>query len=50
MAAALYGSDPELQGHVYGLGGRDLHPVDIRDVFTDTAPRYIGLRGEQCPA
>ena len=46
MAAALYGSDPELQGHVYGLGGRDLHPDDIREVFRGGLPRYIGLRSE----
>jgi pyruvate ferredoxin oxidoreductase alpha subunit len=43
-AAALYGSGVELRGHVYGLGGRDLHPEDIRDVFEVITPRYLGLR------
>ena len=28
VAAALYGSGATLRGHVYGLGGRDLHPED----------------------
>ena len=49
LAAALYGSDVELTGHVYGLGGRDLHPSDVRAVFTAVAAPYVGLRGEQCP-
>jgi len=50
VAAALYGSGAELRGHVYGLGGRDLHPEDVREIFADSAPRYVGLRGEPCPA
>ena len=33
IASALYGSDSTLRGHVYGLGGRDLHPDDIRELF-----------------
>ena len=45
VAAALYGSGVELDGHVYGLGGRDLHPEDIRTVFAGTAPEHVGLRG-----
>jgi pyruvate ferredoxin oxidoreductase alpha subunit len=49
LAAALYGSGAELRGHVYGLGGRDLHPEDVREVFAGEAPRYVGLRGEPCP-
>jgi pyruvate ferredoxin oxidoreductase alpha subunit len=49
VAAALYGSGVELRGHVYGLGGRDLHPADVRDVFAGSAPAHIGLRGERCP-
>jgi pyruvate ferredoxin oxidoreductase alpha subunit len=49
LAAALYGSRRELHGHVYGLGGRDLHPEDIRAVFAGEAPDRIGLRGERCP-
>jgi pyruvate/2-oxoacid:ferredoxin oxidoreductase alpha subunit len=48
LAAALYGSDVELTGHVYGLGGRDLHPSDVRAVFTGTPTPYLGLRGERC--
>ena len=48
LAAALYGSDAELAGHVYGLGGRDLHPPDVRAVFAGDAEPYVGLRGEQC--
>jgi pyruvate ferredoxin oxidoreductase alpha subunit len=50
LAAALYGSGVRLNGHVYGLGGRDLHPEDIRAVFAGSAPERIGLRGERCPA
>ena len=34
LAAALYGSDVELAGHVYGLGGRELHPPDVREIFS----------------
>ena len=36
-------------GHVYGLGGRDLHPPDVRAVFAGPRLRHIGLRGERCP-
>lgn len=50
IAAALYGSGADLRGHVYGLGGRDLHPEDIVEIFAGRAPRYVGLRGEPCPA
>jgi pyruvate ferredoxin oxidoreductase alpha subunit len=39
-----------VRSHVYGLGGRDLHPGDVRDVFDGSAPHYVGLRGEACPA
>jgi pyruvate ferredoxin oxidoreductase alpha subunit len=49
LAAALYGSGIELGGFVYGLGGRDLHPEDVRAVFAAAAPAYVGLRGEPCP-
>jgi pyruvate ferredoxin oxidoreductase alpha subunit len=48
-AAALYGSGVELRGSVYGLGGRDLHPEDVRALFEGAAPAHIGLRGESCP-
>jgi pyruvate ferredoxin oxidoreductase alpha subunit len=50
VAAALYSSGIELRGHVYGLGGRDLHPEDVRRVFAGDVERYVGLRGEPCPA
>ena len=49
LAAALYGGDVQLTGHVYGLGGRDLHPPDVRAVFDGEADPYVGLRGERCP-
>jgi pyruvate ferredoxin oxidoreductase alpha subunit len=49
LAAALYGSSCELTGHVYGLGGRELHPEDVREIFAGRQPAYIGVRGEQCP-
>jgi pyruvate ferredoxin oxidoreductase alpha subunit len=45
VAAVLYGSGIELDGHVYGLGGRDLHPAEIREVLAGTAPSFVGLRG-----
>ena len=50
VAAALYGSGCAVDGHVYGLGGRDLHPADIRAIFAGEAPPYVGLRSEPCPA
>jgi pyruvate ferredoxin oxidoreductase alpha subunit len=45
VAATLYGTGLELDGHVYGLGGRDLHAPEIRAVFAGAAPAYVGLRG-----
>jgi pyruvate ferredoxin oxidoreductase alpha subunit len=50
LAASLYGSAVGLHGHVYGLGGRELHPEDVRDVFSGAASDYVGLRGTRCPA
>ena len=50
VAACLYGSDAELESHVYGLGGRDIHPADLRDIYAGRAADYIGLRGEACRA
>jgi pyruvate ferredoxin oxidoreductase alpha subunit len=44
-AATLYGTGAELEGHVYGLGGRDLHPEEIRTIFSGAAPARVGLRG-----
>ncbi|MGH3017388.1 MAG: pyruvate ferredoxin oxidoreductase [Gaiellaceae bacterium] len=49
LAAALYGCGVELDGYVYGLGGRDLHPPDVRAIFSGAAAPYVGLRGERCP-
>ena len=49
VAAALYGSGIDLRGHVYGLGGRDLHPEDIAEIFAGRESRYVGLRGVTCP-
>jgi pyruvate ferredoxin oxidoreductase alpha subunit len=50
VAAALYGSGVGLEGHVYGLGGRELHPSDIREILVGDAPSYVGLRSEPCRA
>jgi pyruvate ferredoxin oxidoreductase alpha subunit len=51
VAAARGGVDVELRSFVYGLGGRDLHPEDVRAIFLDErAGRYIGLRGASCRA
>jgi pyruvate ferredoxin oxidoreductase alpha subunit len=45
VAYALAGEPVQLHSHVYGLGGRDLHPEAVRDVFLGTASRYVGVRG-----
>ena len=50
ITTALNGRGVDVTGHVYGLGGRDLHPEDVRQVFAGGAPDYVGLRGEPCPA
>jgi pyruvate ferredoxin oxidoreductase alpha subunit len=47
LAATLYGSGIELEHHVYGLGGRDLHVDDVRAIFAGGAPAYVGVRGER---
>jgi pyruvate ferredoxin oxidoreductase alpha subunit len=49
LAAAVHGLDVELRSFVYGLGGRDLHPEDIRVVFEGHGSTYVGLRGAPCP-
>jgi len=49
VASALSGEGTSVEGHVYGLGGRDLHPEDVRDVFARRVGDYVGLRGEPCP-
>ena len=47
---AFHGDGPRLESYVYGLGGRDMHPEDVRAVFAGTAGPYVGLRGAPCPA
>ena len=49
VSAALYGTGVELRGHVYGLGGRDLHPPDVSVLLEAAQPVYVGVRGEPCP-
>lgn len=51
VTEALYGSGVSLQNYVFGLGGRDLFPADIRQVFKNLsnteenrAMQYIGVR------
>lgn len=48
VASALYGGDVALEGHVYGLGGRDLGLADARALLAAPAPEYVGLRDEPC--
>ena len=48
--AATLDTRKSVDGHVYGLGGRDLHPEDVRDIFDGRAGAYVGLRGEPCLA
>jgi pyruvate ferredoxin oxidoreductase alpha subunit len=50
LAAALSGTEVELRSYVYGLGGRDIHPEDIRALYAERGPAYVGLRGAPCPA
>jgi pyruvate ferredoxin oxidoreductase alpha subunit len=51
VAFALRGSHARVCSHVYGLGGRDLHPEAVREVFLGNAPHYVGVRGGgECPA
>ncbi len=51
VVAAVYGNAAVVGSFVYGLGGRDIHPEDIRAVFerVENASRetqYVGLREE----
>lgn len=48
IATTLYGTGAEIRGHVYGLGGRELHPEDIRAVIAGEVDRFVGLRGVAC--
>ena len=54
LSAVLAPSGVRLRSFVYGLGGRELHPEDVPEIFaergTGTTPEYVGLRGEPCPA
>ena len=50
VAFALAGETTPVHSHVYGLGGRDLHPEAVRDLFLGVAPQYVGVRGDACPA
>ncbi len=51
ITEALYGSETVLQNYIFGLGGRDLFPADIQNVFDNLknpnetrAMQYIGVR------
>ena len=50
VAFALRGSRARVRSHVYGLGGRDLHPETIRGLLEHGAGRYVGVRGDPWPA
>jgi pyruvate ferredoxin oxidoreductase alpha subunit len=50
LAAALYGSGADLESHVYGLGGRDLHLSEARELLAGPLPTYVGLRRAACLA
>ena len=43
LFAEVGGLADKVRSHVYGLGGRDLHPEHLRAVFGGTAPKYVGL-------
>lgn len=51
ISRSLYESGVDMQNYIYGLGGRDLYPADIQEVFDSLKPgnenramQYIGLR------
>ena len=50
VAFALAGLGTKVTSHVYGLGGRDLHPEAVRQIFHGEAARYVGVRGASCLA
>jgi pyruvate ferredoxin oxidoreductase alpha subunit len=50
IAATLYGSDARIRSHVYGLGGREIHPEDVERIVAGDAGRFVGLRGATCLA
>jgi pyruvate ferredoxin oxidoreductase alpha subunit len=45
LYAEIAGLAPSVRSHVYGLGGRDLHPEHVRAVFAGEVSHYVGLRG-----
>jgi len=47
-AEVQYALGRRVRSHVYGLGGRDLHPPGLREVFAGTTAQYIGVRSEPC--
>jgi pyruvate ferredoxin oxidoreductase alpha subunit len=49
VTVALADASHRMMSYVYGLGGRDLHPGDIRAVLDRTAPHYVGVRSTACP-
>jgi pyruvate ferredoxin oxidoreductase alpha subunit len=49
LAVEVIAAAGPVRSHVYGLGGREIHPADLREVFAGTAPHYVGLRSEACP-
>jgi pyruvate ferredoxin oxidoreductase alpha subunit len=50
VAASIFGGGAELEHHIYGLGGRDLHPADVRAIFAGGARTHVGVRGTRWPA
>jgi pyruvate ferredoxin oxidoreductase alpha subunit len=48
VVAALHPSTAVIRGHVYGLGGRELHPEDVAAIIAGDADRFVGLRGAAC--
>jgi pyruvate ferredoxin oxidoreductase alpha subunit len=50
VTVALAGEPHRVNSYVYGLGGRDLHPADIRAILDRTAPHYVGVRSTTCHA
>ena len=54
LGSALFGTPTIARSYVHGLGGRDLHPDDIRTVFLDGGPfagtTYLGVGGTPCRA
>jgi pyruvate ferredoxin oxidoreductase alpha subunit len=45
LYAEIAGLASSVRSHVYGLGGRDLHPEHVRAVFAGEVSHYVGLRG-----